>query len=206
MNEHHGATRGGKQPRLYRIWRQMRARCHDPKCDGYARYGAKGITVCDEWRDSFTAFRRWAEANGYRDDLSIDRVDGSKNYEPANCRWATVKQQARNRTGPAINHLMVEHAGRLQNLFAWSRETKIGYTTLVKRYKAGLRSPELFNPARVRLQQYRGARAQTGNGRAKLTAELVAAVRASKEAGRALAMRLGVSEALISMIRSGARR
>lgn len=71
----------------------MRTRCADPS-NKY--YGAKGVTVCAEWND-YTAFRDWAQANGYRDDLSIERIDSNGNYEPSNCTWATAKEQSSNR-------------------------------------------------------------------------------------------------------------
>jgi hypothetical protein len=84
--------------RLYSIWRGMRKRCHDPLDTSYVRYGAKGVTICNEWKENYLAFRDWALENGYRDDLTIDRwPDRKGNYEPRNCRWATPKQQQRNR-------------------------------------------------------------------------------------------------------------
>ena len=83
--------------RLYHIWHGMRDRCHLKSNPAYHHYGGRGITVCDEWRYNFQAFYDWAMANGYRDNLSIDRIDNDKGYYPDNCRWATPKEQAHNR-------------------------------------------------------------------------------------------------------------
>ena len=71
----HGQTRGRKQSRLYRIWSCMKTRVYNPNRPQYSDYGGKGISVCCEWRNSFEAFRDWAMRNGYRDDLTIDRID-----------------------------------------------------------------------------------------------------------------------------------
>lgn len=88
---------GFSKERLYGIWRGMKRRCFDRKDLNFKHYGGRGITICDEWRDNYFSFRRWAMENGYRDDLSIDRVDVNGNYEPSNCRWATDKEQANNK-------------------------------------------------------------------------------------------------------------
>lgn len=74
--------------RLKRIWKGMKSRCQTPSNTGYLYYGAKGITVCEEWQQ-FQHFAGWAIVNGYRDDLEIDRVDEGGHYEPGNCRWIT---------------------------------------------------------------------------------------------------------------------
>lgn len=84
--------------RLYRIWVDMKARCSIKSMPNYYLYGGKGISVCDEWNDSFENFHQWAIRNGYKDTLTIDRMDNSKNYFPENCRWVTAKEQARNRS------------------------------------------------------------------------------------------------------------
>lgn len=90
-------THGMRNTRIYRIWVDMRRRCRDEKHETYKNYGARGISVCEEWNSSFESFMKWAFENNYADDLTIDRVDVNGNYEPSNCRWATTKQQARNR-------------------------------------------------------------------------------------------------------------
>ena len=91
--EHHGET----GTRLYKIWKNMKYRCSNPKWPPYKWYGAKGIKVCEEWEQSYTAFRDWALSNGYQDYLELDRIDPNGNYEPSNCRWVDHYKQTMNR-------------------------------------------------------------------------------------------------------------
>lgn len=88
---------GESNERLHRIWCNIKSRCHGAGDLCYHKYYRnRGITVCDEWRQSYTTFRDWAKANGYKDHLEIDRIDVNGNYEPSNCRWATRAQQMQN--------------------------------------------------------------------------------------------------------------
>lgn len=82
--------------RLYQCYWGMKDRCFNPKCKDYHNYGSRGITICEEWND-FIPFKLWALANGYSDELTLDRIDNNKNYEPSNCRWANRSQQSANK-------------------------------------------------------------------------------------------------------------
>ena len=93
----HVRKHGGTGTRLYRIWMLMRYRCSNENNPSYKNYGGRGIKVCDEWQDSFIVFRDWALKHGYRDDLTIDRIDNDKGYSPDNCRWIYYKDQPKNR-------------------------------------------------------------------------------------------------------------
>lgn len=90
-------THGKSHTRLWYLWRHMKARCYCKTNPAFRRYGGRGITVCEEWQNDFQSFYDWAMANGYQDNLFIDRIDNDKGYSPDNCRWATQKQQIKNR-------------------------------------------------------------------------------------------------------------
>lgn len=122
-NDHNGLA--GKYRRLYKIWWGMLERCRP---DGRKHYGFKGIRVCDEWLD-FSRFVAWALENGYDECLSIDRIDNDMGYEPSNCRWASKKQQARNRS----TNVLFEHRGEKKTLAEWAEEHSMKYLTLVTR-------------------------------------------------------------------------
>lgn len=95
----HGASspKASKEYRsLYSRWNNMRRRCSDPKNKHYHCYGGRGVTVCAEWLESFEVFRDWSLGNGYRSNLTLDRINNDGNYEPGNCRWVTTREQMNN--------------------------------------------------------------------------------------------------------------
>jgi hypothetical protein len=121
------------------IWR-----CYKPGYPNYEVYGGKGITVCDEWRNSIGSFVEWALANGWRKELTIDRIDNSKGYSPDNCRWATYKEQARNRN----TNVLYEHNGVTKCVMEWCEELGIPYYLAYGRRTRGITDFEsVFAPS-----------------------------------------------------------
>ena len=92
------ATHKSSKTKLYRIWGDMKRRCSAKKCQRYKNYGGRGISVCQEWKDSFENFQNWAINSGYKEGLSIERVDVNANYCPENCTWIPYENQSRNKT------------------------------------------------------------------------------------------------------------
>lgn len=117
---------GHRYERTYGIWKNMIARCENPNSTNYSRYGERGITVCDDWHNDYDTFYEWAMANGYSDDLSIDRINNDGNYSPENCRWTDIVTQANN---TRRNHL-VTYNGITHTLSEWSRLLDIPKETL----------------------------------------------------------------------------
>lgn len=102
----HGHAGGGHQSRTYRIWCGMKQRCANPKATGWERYGGRGIRVCERWMD----YRNFlADMGEVPEGLSIDRINPDGNYEPGNCRWATDKVQANNKSRN-VHQLVMELA------------------------------------------------------------------------------------------------
>lgn len=98
----HAKRHGETGTRLFNVWSSMKQRCYNPAKANYSDYGGRGIAVCDEWRESFEAFRDWALSSGYDPDAptgkcTLDRIDVDGNYEPSNCRWVDMKVQNNNK-------------------------------------------------------------------------------------------------------------
>ena len=104
----------------------MKQRCYNENGERYKDYGGRGIRVCQEWLDGFINFYNWAMANGYRDNLTLDRKDANGNYEPSNCRWVTYKEQANNRR----NNIVLSYKGEKKTLGEWAEEVGMEYDTL----------------------------------------------------------------------------
>ena len=135
-------THGGTGTRLHDIWRGMKMRCYNPNVKRYNRYGGRGVTICSEWRNDFAVFRDWALANGYTDELTIDRRDNDGNYEPENCKWSTWKEQANNKG----NNHPIAHKGITLNVGQWSEKYKIPCGSLLNRLRRGLSMEKALAP------------------------------------------------------------
>lgn len=143
-------THGDTGTRLFSIWQGMRARCENPKARGYQRYGGRGIHICDEWHD-FAVFRAWAQSHGYQECLSIDRIDNDGHYEPSNCRWANMIQQARNRS----NTKLYDYAGRTGSVKEHAEIEDVSYSALFHRLKGGQPIGEAIAALRAKGLRYR---------------------------------------------------
>ena len=127
----HGLSGGqGHYTRLYRIWLNMRRRCLNQKGVDWLYYGGRGITICEEW-SNYANFHDWAMANGYCDDLTIERRDNDGNYEPENCLWATRKQQGRNKR--SNRHLTFD--GQTKTTAEWSEDLELGSTLRMRLHR-----------------------------------------------------------------------
>ena len=125
---------GLRNTRIYNTWRNIKDRCLNPNNAAYHKYGGRGITVCDEWKDNFQAFYDWSMANGSADDLTIDRKDVNGNYEPSNCKWSNMKEQANNRR----NNIKITYDGKTKTLAEWANHLDIPYSRIEKRYISGM--------------------------------------------------------------------
>lgn len=121
----HQKTHGETKTRLYQIWSGIKQRCNNINSPDYYRYGGRGITICEEWL-KYEPFRDWAVNNGYSENLSIDRIDNNKGYNPENCRWITMFEQAGNRRN---NHI-ISYNGEEKTIAEFAREYNIPYATL----------------------------------------------------------------------------
>lgn len=130
-NNHKKAKHLMSKSRIYKIWQGIKKRTGRIKKDNhYALYYDKNIQMCDEWADSFEAFYDWAINNGYKDDLSIDRINNAGNYEPTNCRWATAEEQARNRD----TNINIQIGNVTKTLTEWCQIFGLDYKRVLVRY------------------------------------------------------------------------
>ena len=128
---------GKRKTRLYRIWANIKTRCLNSKDPHFKNWGGRGITICEDWKNSFQSFYDWAIDNGYSDELTIDRINCDGNYEPSNCRWITNLEQAKNKT----TNIVITYAGKSMNCAEWAKELNLGHDTVRQRFHKGY-SPE----------------------------------------------------------------
>lgn len=135
INKKHGQ----RHTRLYKVWCSIKTRCFNKNDKSFQKYGAKGITMCKEWKEDFKSFYNWAMVNGYDKDAeymqcTIDRINNKGNYQPDNCRWVNLITQANNKTS---NHL-IKYQGEVKTIAEWCRELHLNYDLVqqrITRYK-----------------------------------------------------------------------
>lgn len=142
MNFKHGQ----KGTRLYDVWRGMIKRCENPNDIFHKSYRERGISICPEWRKDAAAFFKWALANGYKDDLTIDRINNDGNYEPSNCRFATAREQARN----TRRNRYIKIGKEVKLLCEWVEQSGIKKTILWWRLNAGWPEHKLLMSVRFK--------------------------------------------------------
>lgn len=128
----HGETRKKPFTSEYQTWSHMKSRCYNKKAPEYHRYGGRGITICRRWKNNYEAFLRDMGRKPGRE-YSIDRINNGGNYEPSNCRWATVKEQANNRRTSKF----FEYIGKRKTVPQWAEELKISSSLIWRRIQLG---------------------------------------------------------------------
>jgi hypothetical protein len=151
---------GDGHSRLNGVWSNMKQRCYNPSRVEFDEYGKRGITVCDEWKNDYAAFRDWALANGYdpqakHGQCTIERIDVNGNYEPSNCRIATQKEQCNN----LRKNILIEIDGRTQTLKQWADESGLDEAKIRYRYRHGYTGSDLLKPHRVTKKQEKEVKA-----------------------------------------------
>lgn len=137
------------QKELGNHWKNMMYRCYKKSCNDYRLYGARGITVCEEWQYSFDKFKDWALSNGYQKGLTLDRIDVNGNYEPNNCRWATVKEQNRNRQ----NTIKVIYNSKQIALSEFAEIHNIKYYNAINWHRQGYGVEEMIEKNKILLEK-----------------------------------------------------
>ena len=118
---------------MYGVWKGIKARCCCKTNKYYKRYGLRGIKVCKEWSEDFFSFWKWAIENGYKQGLTIDRINNNGDYCPQNCRWADVYQQANNKR----TNILITYKGKTKTLKEWCRTLSLNYSRTLNRIRIG---------------------------------------------------------------------
>lgn len=131
--------------RLYSIYYGMMSRCHNKKAAGYDRYGARGIYVCDEWKERFDVFAFWALCNGYSGDLTIDRINNDDGYYPENCKWSTHIEQQNNRR----SNCKISYKGGMYSAKEFADKSGLDHRTVLRKHHAGLSGEDIINNKQI---------------------------------------------------------
>lgn len=115
--------------RLYQAWANIKQRCYHENNPWYKFYGARGIKMCDIWRESFEAFAEWALSNGYQDDLTIERINNDRGYEPNNCKWIGLGAQANNKR----SNVKITYKNETHTLSEWCKIYGVEYYLVYNR-------------------------------------------------------------------------
>lgn len=133
LNKSRALKHGHYNERLYKIWFDMKRRCYNNNRKAYKYYGAKGITVCKEWLNSYNNFHNWALSHGYNNNLTLERIDFNGNYCPENCKWIPQSEQTQN---SSHNHFITFNNKTL-TISQWSKEIGIAPKTIRERLNKG---------------------------------------------------------------------
>jgi len=156
--------------KLYGVWGSMRKRCTCPTVKDYPRYGARGITVCKAWLDSYDAFRAWAVSSGYRKGLTLDRVDSNGNYTPENCRWIPKGAQQAN----VRSAILLTLEGETHSLYTWARIVNLPADILRSRHYLGWTAEQVLRTPKLTNGNYRPGVQHKPRGRAAAKAKRLA--------------------------------
>lgn len=131
-------THGRSKEPLYHLWHTMIARCHNPRHAAYGYYGARGIQVCERWRDSFEVFA--ADVGPRPIGLELDRIDSDGNYEPKNVRWMNRRMQKLNRCKRSDHYTprVIEWNGQSYAISDLAAIAKVSYSAMYKRLLGGM--------------------------------------------------------------------
>ena len=148
---------GGTKDRLYCVWQDMKRRCYDVNARGYEYYGGRGITVCDEWINNYSAFKEFMLEKGYdetakRGECTLERINVNAGYSPNNCCIVTIQKQAYNKTNSHIE----EYKGEVKTIAEWASEYNISYNLVFKRLKRGWSMDDALNKPKKTPVLYRG--------------------------------------------------
>lgn len=143
-------THGYTNHPLYKVFTDMKDRCYNPKRKEYRNYGARGIKICDEWRNNRASFIEWSLEHGYKKGLEIDRIDNNGDYCPENCRFVTRRENTNNRR----NTVLVEIRGETMPLTVAAELYGIHSRTLAGRYYKGYRGEDLIFKGYLRRKKH----------------------------------------------------